>query len=169
MYTFSFWPYLVYIETIQACSYFSVFLHVAHFLSKYLSLSWKALFNKGPACYQCPDLEASILGGGGGGGGGSCPPMKILGGKHCFRFAPPPPPIILTTWKSIICLKSTARHYETIKFNIKILSNIYNFQFCGALRAKFYIKRAKNFELFLTFAPPPPIRKTDRRPCQCLK
>ena len=38
-----------------------------------------------------------------------------------------------------------------------------------ALREKCYItnmraKRAENFDL-LTFAPPPPIRKTDRRPC----
>ena len=45
-----------------------------------------------------------------------------------------------------ICLKSTARHYKTIKFNIKILLNIHNLQFCGA----------KNFENLLTFAPPPP-------------
>ena len=58
-----------------------------------------------------------------------------------------------------MCLKSTARHYKTIKFNIKILLNIHNLQFCGA-------ERAENVEIFLTFAPS--IRKMDRRPWECL-
>ena len=59
-------------------------------------------------------------------------------------------------------LKSTARHYETIKFSIKILLNTHNVQFCGALCAQsFYMatlraERAENLGIVLTFAPPPP-------------
>ena len=59
---------------------------------------------------------------------------------------------------------------QTIKFNLKILLNIHNFQFCGALRAQNLISEmcalsAPKILTFLTFAPPPLIRKTDRRPC----
>ena len=71
-----------------------------------------------------------------GGGGGSRPPPpppneNIGGGGQTYRFAHP---IILTTCKihNMLCknrLKSTVNHYKTIKFNIKILLNIHNYQF----------------------------------------
>ena len=74
----------------------------------------------------------------------------------------PPPPMKILGCNARIGLKSTVRHYKTIKFNIRILLNIHNFQFCGTQsRNIHYIatlctERDKKFEIFLTLAPSPP-------------
>ena len=57
-----------------------------------------------------------------------------------------PPPRSATGFK---------KHYKTIEFYIKILLNIHNFQFCGALRRQNFMRFAEKFEIFLTYAPPP--------------
>ena len=59
--------------------------------------------------------------------------------------------------KKRIGCKSTVIHYKTIKFNIKIILNIHNSR--KLIHSKFAnlrAKRAKNFVIFLTFAPPNP-------------
>ena len=57
-------------------------------------------------------------------------------------------------------LKNIVRHYKTIKFYIKTLLNIHNFQFCGELRAQNFIlelcvqsARSKNLKCSY-FCPP---------------
>ena len=87
-------------------------------------------------------LAKSIIGGGGG-GGGACKFELFL------TFAPPPPPPPIRNmdrrpWfqqleklcNGILVLQSTVRHYKTIKLNIKILLNIYNFQFFATWSAR---------------------------------
>ena len=113
------------------------------------------------------------VGGGGGGGEGSSPPPPPHeniggGGGQTYRFCPPPQSF--RQLEKLICnarigLKSTVMHYKTIKFNIKIPLNIHNVNFCGALRAQSFILQLlrEKFGIFLTFAPPPPIRIMDRR------
>ena len=101
---------------------------------------------------------------------GICPRQRRRSwGGGANIVLPPPPPIISTTFiicNARICIKSTIRHYKTIKFYIKILLNIHKFKFCGALCTQSFIVtlrvRAENFTIFLTLAPP--IRKMDRRP-----
>ena len=93
---------------------------------------------------------------GGGGGAGVAvapPPMKILGGKHRFELRQLEK---LTICNAKIGLKSTIRHYKTIKFNIKALPNIHNFQFA---RKVLYCDFAQSAPKILTFSlllPPPP-------------
>ena len=100
----------------------------------------------------------------GGGGRGAIAPHENIGGQT-YNF--PPPPIISTTWKLIIRnarigLKSTVRHYKTIKFNIKILLNVHSLKFCGALLAQTFILRLcapsapKDLKFFVLLPPPPP-------------
>ena len=57
-------------------------------------------------------------------------------------------------------LKSTVRHYKTIKFNIKILLNIHNF-----LRAKIYIA---SLRFFLLLPPPQSENWIDACVCVCV-
>ena len=94
--------------------------------------------------------------------------MKILGGQTSFC----PPPNNFDNLKYVMQKYSTDRHYKTIKLNTKILLNIHNFQFCGALCAQSFILRLctqstqKNLKFSLLLPPPPPpIRKMDQRPC----
>ena len=92
------------------------------------------------------------------------------GGKHIVL--PPAPNNLNKLEKCIICiarigLKCSERHYKSIKFKLKILLNIHNFQFCCALRAQHFILQicariAPNILAFfsaLAPPPPPPIRK----------
>ena len=70
-----------------------------------------------------------------------------------------------------IGLNSTVRHYKT-KCNIKILPNIHNFRFCGALCAPSFILRLcaqsapKN--KILTFAPLPSEKWIDAPDAMCI-
>ena len=88
--------------------------------------------------------------------GGQSPPMKILGGgKTSFC-----PLNNFDNLKDLECnarigLKSIVRHYKTIKFYIKILLNIHNFQFaCKILYCSFFL--------------PPPHPKNGSAPLQCI-
>ena len=77
-------------------------------------------------------------GGGGGAGGGSCPHENI--GVANISFCPSPNNFdnlkTITILNAIIGLKSTVRHYtKLVNLTLKILRNIQNFQFCGALCA----------------------------------
>ena len=99
------------------------------------------------------------------------PQWKYWGGGQTYRFAPPP--IISITWKCYISnakihIKSTILHYKTIKCYIKHTKTNTIFSFAAHLARKCYIATLReNFAIFLTLAstpPPPPFRKTDRRP-----
>ena len=94
-----------------------------------------------------------------GGEGGRRPPNENIGGNISFW---PPPPNNFDNLKIPLCnaridLKLMVRHYKTIKFYVKTLLNIHNFQFCAKLyTVSLRAERAENFEIVLTFAPPPP-------------
>ena len=97
------------------------------YIYQMMEFEWNVGTQQYMYCGQGIQAEASILGGR---GGGSRPPNENIGGAN-ISFCPP---IISTTWKihNMYCknrFKSIVRHYKTIKFYIKILLNIHNFQF----------------------------------------
>ena len=105
-----------------------------------------------------------------GGGGGGVAPMKILGWQT-YRLPPNFFIFISTTWKicnARIDLISTVRHYNTIKFNIKILLNIIQFSILRrAPRAQFYIATLRASLLLPPPPSPPPHPKNGPLPVPC--
>ena len=83
-----------------------------------------------PLPHPPPSAEASIL-------GAVAPPNENIGGAN-ISFCPPNNFANLKKFISNarIGWKSTVIHYKTIKFNIKLILNIHNSQFFGALRAQ---------------------------------
>ena len=86
---------------------------------------------------------------------------SILGGRGGGQFCPPPQ-IISTTSKinniynARICLKSTARPWKNIKFNIKILLNMH-------ARKVLYCEERADFFFFFFFLLLPPLPQSEKR------